>query len=202
MRALVPIRRRRSRGCDWGEFSCLVGGGQREPDCVPPSFVGPLADLPLPVAPVTTLGLRDESDCIPEDHGASTCDELHQQRRRRGYAKLNSKSVPQTRPSTMGALDRNRKRGTQEELPDVAGKRNRVEELHLACVLRQRSQWWDSPLKEPGVRHSAPPWMGPPRMFPLRRPIVVANPLGKGSPSLRSRETLPGLGKHAMNLNG
>ena len=36
---------------------------------------------------------------------------------------------------SMDALDRKRARDSRDALPSVTGKRNRFDELHLACVL-------------------------------------------------------------------
>ena len=66
-----------------------------------------------------------------------TYDELHQLRRRRGYARKNSKAVLKMRLSPMDTMDRKRARDvaapmdTSEGPPEVWGKRCRVVDLHL-----------------------------------------------------------------------
>ena len=55
-------------------------------------------------------------------------------------------AVGVARPSTMDTLGRSRARDTQDDVFDVAGKRNRVKELHLAFVMaeevaKKRAQW-------------------------------------------------------------
>ena len=66
-------------------------------------------------------------DCNRKDYDTSAHDEFHHLRRHRGFAKKDSEAVLGRRLSALGASDRKRGHDTQDELPDNAGKRNRVD---------------------------------------------------------------------------
>ena len=64
-----------------------------------------------------------------------TYDELHQLRRHPGRATGDSKAALKKWLSALDALDRKRLRDVQDDLPAVAGERNRIDWLHLAFAL-------------------------------------------------------------------
>ena len=91
-------------------------------------------------------------------------DELHRLRRKRGYAREDSKAALETRLSTMGAMGRKRSGDTagavdaSRESLGVRGKRRRVDDLHLAFVAEEKvvaghAQWRDPRMR--GQRNAA-----------------------------------------------
>ena len=82
-----------------------------------------------------------------------TSDELHQLRRRRGYAKKSPKSALKTRQSTLDQMELRRERDAQGKLSLGVGKRSRSEAMLMASVVekevvRQHTPWWDPSRKE------------------------------------------------------
>ena len=118
----------------------------------------PSAQVPSPILfvqppqPGATLGKNciqlEARQCTGEESGTSTYDELHDLRRRRGHARMNSEAASTSRLSVMNASGRTKARCTRDESHDVAGKRNCVEEPHLALVAdkeaaKGRAQSWN-----------------------------------------------------------
>ena len=73
------------------------------------------------------------------DFDALTHGELHQLRRGCGYRKKDSRAAQETRLCAAGALDLRRARDSQGKLPDSDGRRNRIDELHLAFTLDEEA---------------------------------------------------------------
>ena len=129
----------------------MVGDRQR-----PPPFSGQLpsspslsVELPLPGSSFDLNCTQLEaSECAWKEYGTSMYDASQMLRRRRGYARKGPNAVL---PAT-DALESTRKRGTQEELPDAAGTRKRVDKIHFPPVLGKevvggRAERWNPGLK-------------------------------------------------------
>ena len=131
----------------------LLAGGRRGGSClqlpwgplviVPGPQLNPLHRLPpSPSAQVLPPGTlldknrtrQEAPDCTQKGYDTLAYDEVRQLRRRRRFARKNSEAASETHSSAMDGLDRSRARDSRDELPDVAGKRNRVDELRRAVA--------------------------------------------------------------------
>ena len=115
----------------------------------------------LPFPPSTSVQLRPPGSsfdkicaqrsspvCAQKKYDTVTYDGLHRLCGRRGYAKKDSTAAHKTRLDASDALDRQRARDAQDGSPVGDGRRNRVDDIHLASAsdeesAKERAQWWN-----------------------------------------------------------